>query len=147
MLVADVERLRSGLHETEVNGLRLIGRRELRTNNSWMHNAPSLMKGNRSCDLFVHPGDAERLGLADGGLADIASRIAKLRVRVRVTDSVMTGVVSLPHGWGHDRDGVDMKIASATPGVNINDLVDDKVAEPLASASIMNGIAVEVLPA
>ena len=147
VLVADVARLRKSLQETEGNGLRLIGRREIRTNNSWMHNAPSLMKGSRSCDLLVHPDDAGRLGLSDGGEADIASRVAKLRVRVRVTDSVMPGVVSLPHGWGHDRDGIDMKIASANPGVNINDLVDEKVAEPLASASIMNGVPVEVLPA
>ncbi|MDP3940466.1 MAG: molybdopterin dinucleotide binding domain-containing protein [Deltaproteobacteria bacterium] len=124
-----------------------MGRREIRTNNSWMHNAPSLMKGGRSCDLFVHPGDAESLGIADGANAVISSRVGSLRTRVRVTDAVMPGVVSLPHGWGHDREGADLSVASANPGVNINDLIDEKVAEPLASASIMNGVPVEVRPA
>jgi anaerobic selenocysteine-containing dehydrogenase len=148
VLVADVARLRAGL-EAKTNGdaLQLIGRREMRTNNSWMHNAPSLMKGGRHCDLFVHPGDAERLRLADGSEADIASRVATRRVRVRVTDAVMPGVVSLPHGWGHDREGTDLKVAAANPGVSINDLMDEKVAEPIASMSIMNGVPVSVTPA
>ncbi|MFQ5458394.1 MAG: molybdopterin dinucleotide binding domain-containing protein, partial [Myxococcota bacterium] len=146
-LVADVARFRTALDAPEARGLQLIGRREIRTNNSWMHNAPSLMKGKRGCDLFVNPGDAGRLGLADGGDAEIASRVGKLRVRVRVTDAVMPGVVSLPHGWGHDRDGADLKIAAGNPGVSINDLIDESVAEPLASASIMNGVPVDVTPA
>jgi len=147
VLVGDVVRLREALHAREAGGLVLVGRREIRTNNSWMHNAPSLMKGGRSCDLFVHPGDAGRLGIADGATAEISSRVGSLRTRVRVTDAVMPGVVSLPHGWGHDREGIDLGIASANPGVSINDLVDEKQAEPLASASIMNGVAVEVRPA
>ncbi len=147
VLVGDVARMRRALEEPEADGLRLIGRREIRTNNSWMHNAAVLAKRAGHCELFVHPGDAERLGLADGGTAEIASRVATRRVRVRLTDTVMPGVVSLPHGWGHDREGADLKLAALNPGVSINDLIDDKVAEPIASASIMNGVPVTVSPA
>jgi len=147
VLVADMARLRGALEEPEANGLRLIGRREIRTNNSWMHNAAVLAKRAGHCELFVHPGDAERLGLTDGGTAEIASRVAARLVRVRLTDTVMPGVVSLPHGWGHDREGASLSVAARNPGVSINDLIDDKVAEPIASASIMNGVPVTVSPA
>jgi anaerobic selenocysteine-containing dehydrogenase len=146
VLVADVERLRAALRATEPDGLRLIGRRELRTNNSWMHNAPTLMKGTRWCDLLVNPLDAKRLRLVDGGTAEIASRVATRRVRVQVSDSVMAGVVSLPHGWGHDRDGTALGVAAVNPGVSMNDLTDEKVAEPIASMSILNGVPVTVTP-
>jgi anaerobic selenocysteine-containing dehydrogenase len=147
VLVADVERLRASLAEPEGETIRLIGRRQIRTNNSWMHNAPTLMRGGHHCDLLVHPHDAERIGLSDGDHAAIASSTAEHRVRVRVSDSVMPGVVSLPHGWGHDREGMKLGVAEENPGVSLNDLTDDSVAEPIAAMSILNGVPVTLRPA
>jgi anaerobic selenocysteine-containing dehydrogenase len=95
----------------------------------------------------VHPQDAERIGLSDGGHAAIASPAAERRVRVRVSDSVMPGVVSLPHGWGHDREGMKLGVAEKNPGVSLNDLTDDRVAEPIAAMSILNGVPVTLRPA
>src|SRR5256885_17013115 len=104
-LVADVERLRRSL-ERPIEELVLIGRRHLRSNNSWMHNAPSLVKGPERCTLLVHPSDAARLGLTDGGRARIRGSAGAIDAPVSVTDEMRPGVVSLPHGWGHDLEGV-----------------------------------------
>ena len=89
----------------------LVGRRHLRSNNSWMHNVDVLVKGKDRCTLQVHPDDADRLGLADGGQAEVASRVGKLVAPVEVTDAIRPGVVSLPHGWGHDLPGAQMGVA------------------------------------
>ena len=126
--------------------LRLIGRRDNRSNNSWLHNVPKLMRGERCRRLRVHPDDANRLGLRDGGPAVVRSRVGALDVEVRVTDEVMPGVVSLPHGWGHTY-ATNRRVASSDPGPNCNDLIDARVIEPLSGMAFLNGFPVAVEPA
>jgi anaerobic selenocysteine-containing dehydrogenase len=126
----------------------VIGRRHLRTNNSWMHNVPALVKGRPLCTLVVNRGDAQRLGLAAGGLATVTSRVGTVELTVDVTDDIAPGVVSIPHGFGHDRPGVEMSVARATSaGVNTNVLTDDLRMDPLSGTAVLNGIPVRVAPA
>ena len=108
----------------------LVGRRDLRSNNSWMHNLEVLVKGKPRCTLHVHPDDAARLGLADGGGARVRSRVGEVEIPVEVTDAIMPGVVSIPHGWGHDAEGADMAVAGRYAGVNTNLLADGEPARP-----------------
>ena len=122
----------------------LIGRRQLRSNNSWMHNLEPLVKGKEACTVHVNPGDAARLGLADGGRAEVSSRVGKVGVQVEVTDAIMPGVVSIPHGWGHDVDGVQMSVASAHAGTNSNILADETMVDPLSGNAVLNGIPVQL---
>ncbi|WP_436521092.1 molybdopterin oxidoreductase family protein [Actinoplanes sp. HUAS TT8] len=145
-LVAEAARLRAALDRPRP-GLVLIGRRHLRSNNSWMHNVPALVKGRSRCTLQVHPADADRLSLADGQPAAVTSRAGSLSAVVEVTDRVMPGVVSLPHGWGHDRPGVRLGVAADRPGVNSNLLTDELVIDPLSGNAVLNGIPVEIKPA
>jgi len=142
-LVADVPRLRAALARG-ANGMLLIGRRQLRSNNSWMHNLPLLVKGKDRCTLQVHPTDAERLGLEDGAHAAVRSRAGEVTAPVEVTDAVMPGVVSLPHGWGHDQPGSRTGVAAGHAGVNSNVLADELAVEPLSGNAILNGIPVEL---
>ncbi len=142
----DVPRLRAAL-DARRDGLVLVGRRHLRSNNSWMHNVPALVKGRERCTLQVHPDDAARLALADGGAARVVSRAGSLVARVEVTDRVMPGVVSLPHGWGHDVAGTRLTVAAAHAGVNSNVLTDELVVDPLSGNAVLNGIPVELRPA
>ena len=129
------------------DGLVLIGRRELRSNNSWMHNVPSLVSGRERCVLYVHPDDAARYGVRDGELAMLESRVHRGEVRVAVTDEMRPGVVSLPHGWGHADSAPWQKVAGSHAGVSVNDWVDDAVVEPIIGQSILNGIPVRLGPA
>jgi len=147
-LLDDVQRLRAGLGGAQRNGsLVLVGRRHLRTNNSWMHNLPQLTGGRPLCTLHIHPADAARLGLADGGVARVAARVGAVEVPVEVTDAIMPGVVSLPHGFGHDQPGTRLTVAGARPGVNSNLLADELALDPLSGNAILNGIPVQVEPA
>ena len=146
-IVADLDRLRGALARERNGGLVLIGRRQLRSNNSWMHNLPALVKGKESCTLHVHPDDAARLGLSDGGRALLRSAAGSLEAPVEVTDGIMRGVVSIPHGWGHGAGGVRMNVASEHAGVNSNVLSDESMVEPLSGNAVLNGIPVEVGPA
>jgi anaerobic selenocysteine-containing dehydrogenase len=143
-IVGDMDRLRAAAARERNGGFVLIGRRQLRSNNSWMHNLPALVKGKERCTLYVHPDDAVRLGLADGELASVTSATGAIEVPVEVTDEIMRGVVSIPHGWGHDADGVRMDVASAHAGVNSNFLADESMVEPLSGNAVLNGIPVEV---
>jgi anaerobic selenocysteine-containing dehydrogenase len=149
-LVADVERLHAALGEARASaangGMVLIGRRHLRSNNSWMHNLPVLVKGPARCTALVHPDDAERLGLADGEPVRISSRAGTIEVPAEVSDEVMPGVVSVPHGWGHGDPGVDLQVAAEHAGVNSNLLTDELAVEPLSGTAILNGIPVELAP-
>ncbi|MEU2157912.1 molybdopterin-dependent oxidoreductase [Streptomyces sp. NPDC019396] len=145
-VAADLPRLRRALGERG-GGLVLVGRRHLRSNNSWLHNVPALNGGSNRCTLQVHPDDAARLGLDDGVAAVIEAGGGRLEVPVEVTDSVRTGVVSLPHGWGHDRPGTRMTVAAARPGVNVNQLLDGSLLDPLSGTAVLNGFAVDVAPA
>ena len=120
----------------------LIGRRHLRTNNSWMHNVPKMVAGSNRCTLIVHPDDASRLGLSAGSHARIRSRVGEVEAPVEISDEVMPGVVSLPHGWGHGVPGVRMSVAAANPGVSVNDLTDESVIDPLSGNAVLNAVPV-----
>jgi anaerobic selenocysteine-containing dehydrogenase len=146
-LVTDLARLEAAADELATRGLVLVGRRHLRSNNSWMHNVEVLVKGAQRCTLQVHPHDAVALGLVDGGAATITSRVGSVRAPVEVTESIRPGVVSLPHGWGHDVPGTRMRVAAEHAGVNSNVLSDDKAMDPLSGTSVLNGIPVEVTAA
>jgi len=146
-LLADVERLREGLdRRRNVDQLVLVGRRDLRSNNSWMHNIDVLVKGKPRCTLQVHPVDAGRLGLAQGDVARVSSRTGAVDAPVEVTDAVMAGVVSLPHGWGHNLPGTAMGVASAHAGVNSNLVADEELFDVLSGNAVLNGIPVDVAP-
>jgi anaerobic selenocysteine-containing dehydrogenase len=145
-IAEDVARLRDGLTERRAAGLVLVGRRHLRSNNSWMHNLPGLVRGSNRCTLQVHPDDARRLGLADTGTAEVTSDAGAVRVEVEITDEVMPGVVSLPHGWGHGRPGTRGSVAAAHAGVSANTLTDPRARDPLSGNAVLNGIPVRVHP-
>jgi anaerobic selenocysteine-containing dehydrogenase len=146
-IVDDLERLRAALRRPRNGGLVLVGRRQLRSNNSWMHNLPALVKGKERCTMHVHPEDAQRLGLEDGRRALLRSAAGELEAPVEITDAIMPGVVSIPHGWGHDAAGVRLRVAAEHAGVNSNLLADESMVEPLSGNAILNGIPVEVAPA
>jgi anaerobic selenocysteine-containing dehydrogenase len=146
-LVADVARLEAALHRNGRDGLVLVGRRHLRDNNSWMHNLPVILKGKTRCTLQIHPDDAGRLSLADGQAAEVTSRTGRVTVPVEVTDAIRPGVVSLPHGWGHDLEGASLQVAATRPGANSNLLGDDEAFDPLSGNAVLNGIPVVVAPA
>jgi anaerobic selenocysteine-containing dehydrogenase len=129
------------------DGLVVIGRRQLRSNNSWMHNSLRLVKGPARCTLLIHPDDAATRGLISGRLARISTRRGAIELPVEVTDEVMRGVVSVPHGWGHTRGGVQLQIATARPGQSINDILDPAVIDELSGTAALFGQAVEVVAA
>ncbi|MDO3647627.1 molybdopterin-dependent oxidoreductase [Nocardia mangyaensis] len=142
-LLADVPRLRNGLMASPPEMV-LIGRRQLRSNNSWMHNIAGLVGGSNRCTLQIHPDDASRLGL--GERAEITSAAGSLTVQVEPTPTIMPGVVSLPHGWGHAAS-TTQSVASATAGVNANVLTDDSVVDAISGTAVFNGVPVTVGPA
>lgn len=127
-------------------GMLLIGRRQARSNNSWMHNLPVLAKGPFRCTLMVNPSDAVRPGLEDGGFARVRGRVGAIEAVVETSDTLMQGVVSLPHGWGHDLAGTGLALARARPGVNSNIVADDAELEPLTGTAVLNGIPVDIEP-
>ena len=112
-----------------------------------MHNIRVLVKGRPRCTLHVHPDDAAALGLSDGAAASITSRVGSVVAPVEVTDGIRPGVVSLPHGWGHDLPGARLRVAAEHAGVNSNVLADDSAMDPLSGTAVLNGIPVEVAPA
>ena len=122
----------------------LIGRRDMRTNNSWFHNIPLSTKGRDRCTLQINPEDASELDLKTGDYARIRSRVGSVETRIEVCDRLMPGVVSLPHGWGHRGEGISLSLASEHAGVNCNDLTDDQELEPLVGNAIFNGVPVVV---
>ena len=125
----------------------LVGRRDLRSNNSWMHNLNVLVKGKPRCTVHVHPDDATRLGVADGAAVRVTSDAGEVVLPAEVTDAVMRGVVSIPHGWGHDREGTTMTTAARHAGVNSNVLAGHDRFDPLSGNAVLNGIPVELAPA
>jgi anaerobic selenocysteine-containing dehydrogenase len=124
----------------------IIGRRQLRSNNSWMHNLPALAKGAYRCTALVHPDDARRLGLADGAMAAISNGTRRIEAQVEVSAEMMPGVVSLPHGWGHDQAGARMRVAAERPGVNLNALLDENLRDPLSGNAVLSGVPVTLAP-
>ena len=144
-VTADLPRLRERLERDD--GVVLVSRRHVRSNNSWMHNVPSLMTGRERCTLLVHPEDAARAGLEDGKLARVASKSGELQVPVEITDDMMPGVVSLPHGWGHDRPGTRLSVASGHAGVCNNHIAPGDFVDAPSGNAAVNGIPVEIAPA
>ncbi|HYI63206.1 MAG TPA: molybdopterin oxidoreductase family protein [Acidimicrobiales bacterium] len=144
-ILADLPRLReamaAGAGPAE-RPFRLVGRRDVRSNNSWMHNVEVLVKGRPRCTLHVHPDDAARLGLADGDPVAVRSRVGEVTAPVEVTDAIRPGVVSLPHGWGHDLPGVRLGVAGRHPGVNSNVLTDEAEVDVPSGTAVLNGIPV-----
>jgi anaerobic selenocysteine-containing dehydrogenase len=143
LFVADLARARAALAEP-VPALLLIGRRHVRSNNSWLHNSQRLVKGKPRCTLLMHSEDAAARGLQAGAMAAVISRVGSVQVPVEITPDIERGVVSLPHGWGHGRAGVRLSVAAAHAGVSINDLVDDQRIDALTGTAVLNGTPVEV---
>ncbi len=126
--------------------LYLVGRRHVRSNNSWLHNSHRLVKGKERCTVQIHPRDASRLGVRDGQLARVSSEAGTIQLPVEETDVMMPGVASIPHGWGHGREGIELTVAGAHPGASINDVISDRDVDPLSGVSVLNGQVVKVTP-
>ncbi|MER7719128.1 molybdopterin oxidoreductase family protein [Streptomyces flaveolus] len=144
-IAADLPRLRRAIAERP-GGLVLVGRRHLRSNNSWLHNVPALTGGSNRCTLHLNPDDAGRLGVRDGEPVRVKGAGGEVTAPAEVTDTVRPGVVSLPHGWGHDRPGTRLTHAAGDPGVNVNQLLDGTLLDPLSGNAVLNGVPVEVAP-
>ncbi|HSV45872.1 MAG TPA: molybdopterin-dependent oxidoreductase [Ramlibacter sp.] len=143
LLIADLQRVAADLARAEVPMV-IVGRRDLRSNNSWMHNLPVLAKGPMRCTLLVHPTDAARLGLSEAGQARISNRGRSIEATVQLSDEMMPGVASLPHGWGHHLPGTRMALAAQRPGASLNDLLDENWRDPLSGNAVLSGVPVEI---
>lgn len=147
LLMADLSRAAQDM-EAPVPDMVIIGRRHVRSNNSWMHNLPLLAKGPFRCTALVNPADAARLKLVDGTTARIAGQGgAVIEAQVEVSDAVMPGVISLPHGWGHHLPGAQLSVAAERPGANLNTVLDERLRDPLSGNAVLSGVPVEVTPA
>jgi anaerobic selenocysteine-containing dehydrogenase len=146
-MIADLDRLRAEAPRADDDRLRLIGRRHVRSNNSWLHNSARLVKGAARCTMMMNPDDARARNLGDGSIAEVRSRVGSVQILVEVTDDMMPGVVSIPHGWGHGLPGVRLSVAGAHAGVSINDLTDETAIDPISGNAALNGTPVEVRPA
>ncbi len=147
LYVDDLDRLQARYTgSTDGEQLMLIGRRHLRSNNSWMHNAARLMKGKDRCTLMIHPDDADRIDVKDGDKVRISSRVGQVVAPAELTNDMMPGVVSLPHGFGHGRDGVQLRVATSHAGVSVNDLTDERAIDVSGNAAF-SGVPVTVVAA
>ncbi|SFM61164.1 molybdopterin oxidoreductase family protein [Halopseudomonas yangmingensis] len=145
LMLEELQRLRGELSLPLEDELLLIGRRHVRSNNSWMHNSHRLIKGKPRDQLLMHPQDLAERGLQDGQQVELASRVGCVRVQVQASDEMRPGVVSLPHGWGHDRAGVQLGVATGHPGVSANDLTDEQWLDPVTGNAALNGVPVRIL--
>ncbi|TGM31373.1 molybdopterin oxidoreductase family protein [Leptospira levettii] len=150
LLQNDIPRLKTKFNEHLNSGhsnfpYLLIGRRHLRNNNSWMHNLPKLITGKPRCTMMVHPDDASLLGISNHEEVFVESKVGKLRIPVEITDELMKGVVSIPHGFGHNRSGTNQKVATQFSGVSINDLTDDQSIDEFSGNAAFSGIQVKIL--
>jgi hypothetical protein len=143
VIVNDVARLEQKMNDT-ANGYMLIGRREVRSNNSWMHNLPTLVSGKPRCTLQIHPDDARDLQLTNGAQANVKSRVGEIRIPIEITDTIMPGTVSAPHGWGHNTEGAAMSIARDHAGVNSNLLSDEMSLDVPSGTAVLCGIPVTI---
>ena len=148
MLVNDVARLAKTMADDDQGDgdypFDLIGRRLPRSHNTWLHNSHRLVKGKNQCTLLMHSGDARAAGIADGDRAAVRSRTGRVEIEVKVSDEMMSGVVSMPQGWGHNRRGTRQSVAARQPGVSINDLTDASRIDMLTGNAAFNGVAVAV---
>lgn len=143
-LLDDLPRLAARL-ERPAESLVLVSRRHLRSNNSWLHNVPALMKGKDRCTLLIHPDDAARCGVTDDDVVTVKSAAGEIKVPVEITDAIMPGVVSLPHGWGHGKPGTRMSVANTSPGANTNALSLPTFVDEPSGNGALNGIPVTVV--
>lgn len=144
LLIGDLARFAETLSAAPQEGLLLIGRRHIRSNNSWLHNSARLIKGPNRCTLMMNPDDARARNLGEGSTARVTSRVGAVELAVEVTDDMMPGVVSIPHGFGHGRAGVGWKLAAANAGVSCNDLTDETLLDVVSGNAAVNGVPVEV---
>ena len=147
LLLKDVVRIHKLFNNTQLSAdfdLLLINRRHLRDNNSWMHNSERLIKGRNRCTLLIHPQDAVQRGIEEGSLVKIRSRVGEVQVVAELTEKMMHGVVSLPHGYGHNRTGVQLPVAQAHAGVSVNDLTDELILDELTGNAVFGGVPVQV---
>lgn len=147
LLLDDVERLKKSIRTANHVGddqLLLIGRRHLRSNNSWLHNSPKMISGKQRCTLIIHPNDAENLGIENGTAVRVTSSVGSVHTFASVSDEIMQGVVSLPHGFGHNRPGVKLGVARKHPGVSFNDLMDETRIDELCGNAAFCGLPVSV---
>lgn len=141
---ADLERVQEMVQDYDDQQILLIGRRHVRSNNSWLHNSYRLVKGKPRCTLMLHPETAKEYGIEDGQNVKVTSRVGSVNIIAEVTDELMPRVVSIPHGWGHGRKGVKQKIAQAHAGVSVNDLTDDTLIDQLSGNAAVNGVPVQL---
>ena len=146
VLLADLQRF-AAQQPPSAAQLLLIGRRHVRSNNSWMHNFHRLVKGKPRHQLLMHPEDLAGRQLQDGQRVRVTSRVGTIEVDVLASTDMMPGVVSLPHGFGHARPGVLLDIASAQGGASANDLTDERLIDALSGNAVLNGVPVEVVAA
>jgi anaerobic selenocysteine-containing dehydrogenase len=146
VILADLERF-AALQAPSADELLMIGRRHVRSNNSWMHNYHRLVKGKPRHQLLMHPDDLASRGLSDGQRVRVSSRVGAIEVEVLASVEMMPGVVSLPHGWGHARPGVQMGVATGQPGASANDLTDERQLDELSGNAALNGVPVKVAAA
>ena len=130
--------------ENPVEGLLLIGRRQLRSNNSWLHNSYRMVKGRERCTMLIHPNDANKHNIENGEEVEVTSRVGQVKIKAEVSDEVGEGTVSIPHGWGHHRKGIKMKVAADHAGVSMNDLADEMLVDEMSGVAVINGIPVTV---
>ena len=148
IITGDLPRLRAALKKGPGDHMLLIGRRHIRDMNSWLHNLNNYARGKNRCTLLINPQDAQRIGLTDGGMARIRSRVGEFAAEVAISDGIMPGVVSLPHGFGHTYRNTQQSVASTlTPGISANDLVDDNEMDVPSGTSVVNGVPVEITAA
>jgi anaerobic selenocysteine-containing dehydrogenase len=146
VIVADLARVESQLLSDTAakEGLLLVGRRHVRSNNSWMHNSHRLVKGPRRDQLWMNPADAASRGIHEGDEVTLASRVGEIHVTAKVTDRVMAGVVNLPHGFSQKREGVRLSIASTIPGASYNDVSDEAAMDAVSGNAAVNATPVSV---
>ena len=143
--LADLDRLADRHASARTTELVLIGRRHLRSNNSWMHNSERLVKGPTRCTVLMHPDDAAARGLAEGVQARVSTSTGAIEVPVEITDAMMPGVVSIPHGWGHGRAGTRLRVAAKVAGASVNDITDPAAMDALTGTAALTGQRVEVV--
>lgn len=143
-LLDDLPRLAARM-QRPAEPLVLVSRRHLRSNNTWLHNVPALMKGKDRCTLLMHPTDAARWGVADADVVTVKSEAGEIRVPVEVTDAIKPGVVSMPHGWGHGKPGTRMSVANGSPGANTNALSPPTFLDEPSGNGALNGIPVTII--
>ena len=144
--MADIDRVNAHFFDKQSHAqpLVLIGRRHIKTNNSWLHNSPRMVKGNNRCTMQLHPDDGAKYGINNGDEVKVKSRVGELTIEAEITDAIMPGVVSIPHGWGHNKKGIKLSVASQHPGVNTNILTDHMQVDELSGNAVLNGVPVEL---